>query len=161
VTQDNRKEPDIMNKDNKINNETRVEKSTKVSQWRPSNLLEAPEARPGFSQRWIATMVLGQETPTNVAKRLREGWQPRDPKTVKDLQHFPTIEHGRFTGHIGIEGMVLCEMPTEMVDQRNAYYAKMTDNLMHSVENDMNRAETPGQPIQRTFKSSVTTGGKE
>jgi hypothetical protein len=57
--------------------------------------------------------------------------------------------------------MVLCEMPTEMVDQRNAYYAKMTDNLMHSVENDMNRAETPGQPIQRTFKSSVTTGGKE
>jgi hypothetical protein len=77
-----------MNKDNKINNETRVEKSTKVSQWRPSNLLEAPEARPGFSQRWIATMVLGQETPTNVAKRLREGWQPRDPKNSQGSSTF-------------------------------------------------------------------------
>ena len=102
-----------MNKDNKINNETRAEKANKVSKWRPSNLLEAPEARPGYAQRWVATMVLGQETPTNVAKRLREGWVPRDPKTVKEIQHFPTIEHGKFAGHIGIEGMVLCEMPTK------------------------------------------------
>jgi hypothetical protein len=104
-------------------------------------------------------MVLGQETPTNVAKRLREGWVPRDPKTVKEIQHFPTIEHGRFAGHIGIEGMVLCEMPTNMVKQRNEYYAQMTENLMTSVEQDMNRAETPGQPIQRTFKSTVSSDG--
>ena len=103
---------------NKIKNETRAEEA-KVSQWRPSNLLEAPEPRPGYKQRWIATMVLGQETPTNVAKRLREGWQPRDPKTVKNAQHFPTIEHGKFAGYIGIEGMLLCEMPEEMVNERN------------------------------------------
>ena len=146
-----------MNKSNKINNETRVEKSKLASKWRPSNLLEAPEPRPGYAQRWVATMVLGQETPTNVAKRLREGWVPRDPKTVKEIQHFPTIEHGRFAGHIGIEGMVLCEMPTNMVKQRNEYYAQMTENLMTSVEQDMNRAETPGQPIQRTFKSTVSS----
>ena len=148
-----------MNKDNKIKNETRVEKSTVASKWRPSNLLEAPEPRPGFSQRWVATMVLGQETPTNVAKRMREGWQPRSAKSIKDSQHFPTIEHGKFAGHIGIEGMVLCEMPTEMVNQRNEYYANMTDNLMTSVEQDMNRAETPGQPITRSFKSRVSSEG--
>jgi hypothetical protein len=148
-----------MNKDNKINNETRVEKSTVASKWRPSNLLEAPEPRPGFAQRWVATMVLGQETPTNVAKRMREGWQPRSAKSIKDSQHFPTIEHGKFAGHIGIEGMVLCEMPTEMVNQRNEYYANMTDNLMTSVEQDMNRAETPGQPITRSFKSRVSSEG--
>ena len=129
-----------MNKDNKINNETRAEKA-KVSQWRPSNLLEAPEARPGMKQRWIATMVLGQETPTNVAKRLREGWQPVDPKKVKDAQHFPTIEHGK------------------IVNQRNEYYAKMSENMMTSVHRDMNRVEQPGQPIQRSYKSSVTRGG--
>ena len=104
-------------------------------------------------------MVLGQETPTNVAKRLREGWQPRDIKSVKDGQHFPTIEHGKFAGHIGIEGMVLCEMPEAMVNQRNNYYAQMTNNLMQSVEQDMNRAETPGQPIQRSFKSRVSSDG--
>ena len=148
-----------MNKDNKIKHETRVEQSTRVSQWRPSNLLEAPEPRPGFKQRWIATMVLGQEQPTNVAKRMREGWQPRDLKTVKNAQNFPTIEHGKFAGFIGIEGMVLCEMPEEMVNERNEYYAKMTENLMRSVEQDIHRAESPGNPITKTFKSEVTRGG--
>ena len=143
---------------NKINNETRADKA-KVSQWRPSNLLEAPEPRAGYKQRCIATMVLGQETPTNVAKRLREGWQPRDPKTVKNAQHFPTIEHGKFAGYIGIEGMLLCEMPEEMVNERNLYYARMTENLMRSVEQDMHRVEQPGNPIQKSFKSSVTRGG--
>ena len=135
---------------NKIKNETRAEQA-KVSQWRPSNLLEAPEPRPGYKQRWIATMVLGQETPTNVAKRLREGWQPRDPKTVKDAQHFPTIEHGKFAGYIGIEGMLLCEMPEEMVNERNLYYARMTENLMRSVEQDIHKVEQPGNPIQKSF----------
>ena len=145
--------------DNKIKLETRVEESTRVSKWRPSNLLEAPEPRPGYKQRWIATMVLGQETPTNVAKRLREGWQPRDPKTVKDVGHYPTIEHGKFAGHIGIEGMLLCEMPEEMVNERNEYYARMTENLMRSVEQDMHRIEQPGNPITKSFKTEVTRGG--
>ena len=148
-----------MNKDNKIKHETRVEQSTRVSQWRPSNLLEAPEPRPGFKQRWIATMVLGQEQPTNVAKRMREGWQPRDLKTVKNAQNFPTIEHGKFAGYIGVEGMVLCEMPEEMVNQRNEYYAQMTENLMRSVEQDIHKVEQPGNPISKTFKTSVTRGG--
>jgi len=148
-----------MNKDNKIKHETRVESSTRVSQWRPSNLLEAPEPRPGFKQRWIATMVLGQEQPTNVAKRMREGWQPRDLKTVKNAQNFPTIEHGKFAGYIGVEGMVLCEMPEEMVNQRNEYYAQMTENLMRSVEQDIHKVEQPGNPISKTFKTSVTRGG--
>ena len=149
-----------MSKDNKIKHETRVEESTKVKKsWRPSNLLEAPEARPGFKQRWIATMVLGQDQPTNVAKRLREGWQPRDTKTVKDAQHFATIEHGKFAGDIGIEGMVLCEMPEELVNERNEYYARMTENLMRSVEQDIHKVEKPGNPISKTFKTEVTRGG--
>ena len=143
---------------NKLNNETRAQKA-KVSQWRPSNLLEAPAPRPGYKQRWIATMVLGQETPTNVAKRLREGWQPRDPKTVKNAGHYPTIEHGKFAGYIGIEGMLLCEMPEEMVNERNLYYARMTENLMRSVEQDIHKVEQPGNPIQKSFKTDVTRGG--
>ena len=144
--------------DNKIKHETRAEEA-KVSQWRPSNLLEAPEPRAGMKQRWIATMVLGEETPTNVAKRLREGWVPRDIKTVPNIKHFPTIEHGKFAGYIGIEGMVLCEMPEEMVNERNLYYAQMTENLMRSVQADIHNVEQPGNPITKTFKTEVTRGG--
>jgi len=50
-------------------------------------------------------------------------------------------------------------MPEEMVNQRNEYYARMTENLMSSVAQDINRVESPGQPIQRSYKSSVTRGG--
>ena len=35
----------------------------------------------------------------------------------------------------------------------------MTESLMTSVAQDMNRVESPGQPIQRSYKSSVTRGG--
>ena len=55
--------------------------------------------------------------------------------------------------------MVLCEMPEEMVNQRNEYYAQMTENLMRSVEMDMHRVEQPGNPITKSFKTEVTRGG--
>jgi hypothetical protein len=50
-------------------------------------------------------------------------------------------------------------MPEEMVNQRNEYYAQMTENLMRSVEMDMHRVEQPGNPITKSFKTEVTRGG--
>ena len=147
-----------MEKTNKIVNQTREEKSTRENQWRPANLLEAPQPREGYVQRWIATSILGQDTPTNVAKRMREGWKPRDPKSVKE-PNFATLEHGKFAGYIGMEGMVLCEMPVEMKKQRDDFYRKKTLNLQRSVDHDLNKVEQPGNPIQKTYKTEVTRGG--
>jgi hypothetical protein len=39
------------------------------------------------------------------------------------------------------------------------YYANMTENLMRSVQQDINKVEQPGNPIQKTFKTEVTRGG--
>tara|TARA_R110000824_G_scaffold55358_4_gene152594 strand:+ start:6452 stop:6919 length:468 start_codon:yes stop_codon:yes gene_type:complete len=143
----------------KIERETRDE-STRIKEWKPPSLLEAPPARPGYKQRWIATKILGVDNPTNWAKRRREGWEPRKPETITDTGfHAPTIEHGQYSGFIGIEGMVLCEMPEEMVNQRNAYYQSKTDAQMESVKSDLHRAESPGNPIHRDHKTSVTRGG--
>ena len=147
-----------MEKTNKIVNQTREEKSTRENQWRPANLLEAPQPREGYVQRWIATSILGQDTPTNVAKRMREGWKPRDPKSVNE-PNFATLDHGKFAGYIGMEGMVLCEMPVEMKKQRDDFYRKRTENLQRSVDYDLNKVEKPGNPIQKTYKTEVTRGG--
>ena len=147
-----------MDKTNKINNETREEKSTRENQWRPTDLLEAPQPREGYVQRWIATSILGQETPTNVAKRMREGWSPRDPKSVKD-PNYSTLDKGKFAGYIGGEGMGLCEMPVEMKKQRDDYYHGRTKNLERSVAQDLHKVEKPGNPIEKTYKTEVTTGG--
>jgi len=91
---------------------------------------------------------------------MREGWQPRDAKTVSKDFPVATIEHGKFAGYIGVEGMVLCEMPEEMVAQRNEYYANKTRNQELAVSNDLHRVEQPGNPIQREHRSKTTYDGE-
>jgi hypothetical protein len=90
--------------------ETREDEARAETSWKPPSLLDAPDPRPGMVQRWIATSIQGKDTPDNVYKRMRAGWNPRPADSVSD-KRFPTINHGQWTGSIGIEGMVLCEMP--------------------------------------------------
>ena len=97
-------------RDENLRMSIRDEESRPQTTWTPPALLDAPEARPGMVQRWVATTIQGKDTPDNVYKRMREGWEPRKASTVKD-QKFPTINHGQWAGCIGIEGMLLCEMP--------------------------------------------------
>ena len=89
---------------NETRSSTRNEQSRPDTAWKPPSLLDAPEPRPGYTQRWIATSIQGKETPDNVYKRMREGWEPRKADTVKE-KLFPTINHGQWAGSIGIEGI--------------------------------------------------------
>ena len=114
----------------------REEQVRSEATWKPPSLLDSPEPRPGMTQRWIATSIQGKDTPDNVYKRMREGWNPRPADTVKD-KLFPTINHGQWAGSIGIEGMLLCEMPIETHRQMKdfplgIYKAKF---LLHSPPN--------------------------
>ena len=52
---------------------TRGKESRVKTPWKPASVLDAPPARPGMVQRWVATSILGKETPDNVYKRQREG----------------------------------------------------------------------------------------
>ena len=84
---------------NETRNSMRDVQSRPDTAWKPPSLLDAPEPRPGYTQRWIATSIQGKETPDNVYKRMREGWEPRKADTAKD-QLFPTINHGQWAGSI-------------------------------------------------------------
>ena len=53
-------------------NSVRDEQARQETSWKPPALLDAPEARPGFVQRWVATSIQGKDTPDNVYKRMRE-----------------------------------------------------------------------------------------
>lgn len=72
---------------------------------RPSSLA-APPARPGFVQRWIRVGVKGEDDPTNVAHKMREGWKPRPAESVPASFTVPTIQQGRWAGCIGVGEMV-------------------------------------------------------
>ena len=143
---------------NETRNSTRNEQSRPDTAWKPPSLLDAPEARPGYTQRWIATSIQGKETPDNVYKRMREGWSPRSADSVKDSL-FPTINHGQWAGSIGIEGMLLCEMPIEKHRQMKNYYNNKSVEANQSVAGDLDAlGRKTGQPIYQERKSTSSRG---
>jgi len=143
---------------NETRNSTRNEQSRPDTAWKPPSLLDAPEARPGYTQRWIATSIQGKETPDNVYKRMREGWEPRKADSVKDPL-FPTINHGQWAGSIGIEGMLLCEMPKEKHRAMKEYYHNRSVEANESVAGDLEAlGRNNGQPIYQERKSSSSRG---
>ena len=139
-------------------NNSREQTARAQTSWKPASLLDAPTPQPGMVQRWVATSILGKETPDNVYKRQREGWIPRAADTVGDFP-IPTINHGQWSGCIGIEGMILCEMPEETHRQMKDYYAGKSQELNDAVNTDLRNAERAGGiPIQQDRRSSVSRG---
>ena len=136
----------------------REEQVRSEATWKPPSLLDSPEPRPGMTQRWIATSIQGKDTPDNVYKRMREGWNPRPADTVKD-KLFPTINHGQWAGSIGIEGMLLCEMPIETHKQMKAYYNNRNSEQNESISGDLDAlGRKTGQSIYQNRKSSSSRG---
>ena len=129
--------------------------------WSPPSMLEAPPAREGMRQRWVSTQILGQDIPHHTMKRFREGWTPRPADTIPKDFPVPTIAQGQWEGHVGIEGMILCEMPETKVASRRKYFAKKNADLNLFVESNLNKVEqTGGVSIDRNVQSSVSRGQK-
>ena len=138
--------------------ETREKEARVKTSWQPASLLDAPPPRPGMVQRWVGTSILGKETPDNVYKRQREGWIPRPADTVGDFP-IPTINHGQWQGLIGVEGMVLCEMPEDTHAEMKAYYAGKSQELDQSVSSELRATERAGGlAIHEDRKSTVSRG---
>ena len=121
----------------------------------PPTSLPDPTPEPGIVFRWIATHVLGQADPTNVSRKMREGWEP-----VKAVDH-PELQlvGNEKTGNVEIGGLMLCKMSAEQVKARDDYYANQAQNQMDSVDNHFMRNNDPRMPLFSDRKSSTTRGG--
>ena len=72
------------------------------------------------------------------------------------------MDDGRHAGHVGVGGLMLAKIDTDLVDQRNAYYKQKTQNQMDAVDNDLMRNEHPSMPISKPDRQSrVTFGGQQ
>lgn len=129
------------------------EKTTRMVYAPPSSLPD-PTPVPGYVYRWIATHVLGQADPTNVSKKMREGWEP-----VKAVDHPELMLTGTAnTGNVEIGGLMLCKMPKELAQSRDEYYARQAQAQMDSVDNHFMRNNDPRMPLFSEKKSSVERG---
>jgi hypothetical protein len=117
--------------------------------------LPDPTPQPGYVYRWIATHILGQADPTNVSKKLREGWEPVKAVDHPELQLLGNAQ----TGNVEIGGLMLCKMPTELAKSRDEYYQQQARNQMDSVDNSFLRQQDPRMPLFADRKSTTSRGG--
>ena len=123
--------------------------------YKPSSTLPDPTPEPGYTFRWIATHVLGQADPTNVSRKMRDGYEP-----VKAADHPEMMVAGNEkTGNIEIGGLMLCKIPTERANAMSDYYNGQAQNQMDSVDNNFMRQNDPRMPLFADRKSTVTRGG--
>jgi len=140
---------------NQTPRESTSREKTARSVYVPSSALPDPTPEPGYTFRWVATHVLGQLEPTNVSRKMRDGWEP-----VKAVDHPELMIVGNEkTGNVEIGGLMLCKMPTERNEAISEYYNKQARSQMESVDNHFMRNNDPRMPLFVESKSSTSRGG--
>lgn len=118
----------------------------------PPSTLPDPTPEPGWVYRWIATAIMSEPDPTNVSKRMREGWVP-----VKAEDHPELMVPGMpKTGNVEIGGLMLCKQPKEQAEARDAFYAQQAHNQMASVDQNFMRSQDPRMPLISERKTEIS-----
>lgn len=131
--------------------------SMRPQAWRPPETLPSPDPRPGWTHRWIRISMVGQADPSNISSKLREGYEPCKADEYPELLVHATSE-GRFKDNVEIGGLLLCRIPSEFLEQREAYYANQNKAQMESVDNNFLRDSDPRMPLFSDKRSKVTFG---
>ena len=133
------------------------DKTTRRKPWAPPSSLDAPPAPDGYKYRWVRAEVLGIADVKNLSARLREGFEL---VRADANSGYPVIQEGKYEGVIGVGGLLLAKIPTEIVEERMAYFAQMTQDKVDAIENDLLREQHPSMPISKPDRQSrVTFGG--
>jgi len=126
-------------------------------QWKQPELLPEPVVEEGFSYRWIRVAILNKDDPRNVSVKLREGWEPVTLEEQPQMKLFVDRSSSK-GGNIEIGGLMLCKTPTELVKQRNNYYANQSALQTESVDNSFMRQSDPRMPLFKERKSTSSFG---
>jgi len=125
--------------------------------WRPPEVLPEPNDRPGWAHRWVRISMVGTSDPANISSKFREGYEPCKADEYPEMMMHATQE-GRFKGNIEVGGLLLCRIPAEFIDQRNAYYNKQNQAQMESVDNTFMKNNDPRMPLFKERRSETTIG---
>ena len=137
--------------------ETRAKEAHEVV-WTPPSSLDAPPAPDGFRHRWIRSESLGFDDQKNISGRLRSGYVLVMASEYKD-QGYPVVETGKYTGVIGVGGLLLARVPNEIAEARQKYYAQKAQDADDAVKTDLLRDQHPSMPITVDRHSTQTFGG--
>lgn len=131
--------------------------SERPKSWQPASVLPEPDKQPGYSYRWVRVSQLNQADPRNMSSKLRQGWEPVRIEEQPQFRMFVDPD-SRYKDNIEVQGLLLCKIPDEFVEQRNAYYANRNQAQMESVDNNFMRENDPRMPLFADRKSKTSFG---
>lgn len=136
---------------------TNRQQAERPKAWKPPELLPEPDKQAGYSYRWIRVAMMNAADPRNISSKIREGWEP---VRIEEQPKFKMLvdPDGRYKDNIEIGGLLLCKIPTEMLEQRAAYYADQTQAQTDAVDNSLMRQSDPRMPLFNERKSSTSFG---
>ena len=138
--------------------ETRVEMQRPMV-WRAPETLPSPEPRPGWTHRWVRTSTMGVADPGNISSKLREGYEPCKGDDYPELMMHAATE-GRFKGAIEVGGLLLCRIPSEILESRMQQHDQKNKMQMESVDSNFlrDRDSRSNMAMIVDKKSKVTFG---
>lgn len=135
------------------------EQTKRPARWSPPQLLPDPTPEEGYVYRWIRLSLLGNDDPTNISSKLREGWEPVKASDHPEVRVFGTnVDDKGFKDTIQIGGLLLCKIPAEFMDQRSQHYMDSSESMMKSVDNNFMRENDPRMPLFNERTTKVTFG---
>ena len=137
-------------------------KSARRRPWAPPSRLDAPPAPPGYKHRWIRASAGGVEDRTNIAGRIREGYELVRSEDYPDFPA-PTVDDGRHAGVISVGGLLLARIPEETVEERNTYYNKRANDQMQAADNELMKSNAHSSMVieRPSRRSRVSFGGSK
>lgn len=124
--------------------------------WSRSSNLDAPPPRPGYVQQWVRYEIDGKTDGPNLAKKLGpERWRPRRKETVPGGYSPATTSHAQLGDIIAAAGMVLCERPISVQQQRDAYYARVQQDQIDGINKNLFKEQNSAMPISKSHKTTV------
>ncbi len=137
-------------------NET-TEQFTRGESWKPAALLPEIKKQPGWAYRWIRTSMAGNADARNVSSKMREGWEPVKLADHPEM-HLFVDANSKFKDSVEIGGLLLCKMPEEFVQQRNAHYQKATNAQAEAVDNSFMKENDARMPLFKDKKTTTSFG---
>ncbi len=128
----------------------------RAAAWAPAELLPSFNKVPGWAYRWVRTSMLGQADAMNVSAKMREGWEPVQLADHPEMKLLASDGHSKGTVEIG--GLILCKIPQEFMDDRDAHYRKKTQDQTDAIDHNYMKESDSRMPLFKEGRSTTTFG---
>lgn len=136
-----------------------TDSENEILEWRRHSDLDAPPPRDGYVNRFIRVRLGTVRDTARLRNAMREGWRPVKADSVDDST-LPNIHLETFGDVIGVEDLILCEMPEQVFKKRQEFYRKKAKRQRAAITrqlDEQSRSNVPGfGPIQQQRQSSVS-----